>query len=299
MAKDLTVNYIVKKYSYNYLHEIAKTFLSLSNEFAISGTAVKQSENKAHIFYYDTEKLDCIKNFAIEMNYEEDAIEYIYREMSTPCSRVYAGDEIYFKSGFLWLGKTKGTAGPHVKDNDTGKVGILTNAHVAEAGKTMKHNDGTIGVATKRKMQESVDAAFIPYEKPGDWTIINSARGVDNLNHTYSNTKYSDVATWTQEGMRVRKFGITTGTTEGKIEYNDSSVMTQFENGNVLSLNDCLVFSNTTKPGDSGGPIYAIGGTKGSLWFIGLTFGCQSDYSMGFGCKATNIFRELNLSYYA
>ena len=53
-------------------------------------------------------------------------------------------------------------------DNETGKYGVLTNAHVAESN-TMMYHEGNIlrgsklGKATKRQHSGTIDAAFVPY----------------------------------------------------------------------------------------------------------------------------------------
>lgn len=208
-----------------------------------------------------------------------------------------AGTQIWYNHGVLWLQKTWGTIGANVIDNDTGKKGVLTNAHVAASGKTMKHDNGTIGARTKGWYGGTIDAAFVPFSK-SHWELTDLSTYGDQ------STKYAAVVLGQErlivEGYPTVKFGYTTGKTQGTITHTNTSTNIKYSGDSTSTIiTNVIRYSNQSLGGDSGGPVYYNGGTKGSYHLIALNYAGPADpntYTYGVGCRITNVLSELNLT---
>lgn len=174
-----------------------------------------------------------IKSFeekAVCIEKTEDAVE--------DAQRSFPGRQVYWKEGTtLHLG----TSGFNAKDKSTGKYGIVTAAHVAQQGKTLyNRNDVAIGQASHWQYENSMDAAFIPFN---DGFSPSVAIDGDTNNKISTYVKVAEIT----EGMPVSKCGRTTGITSGVVTDAAASV------GNLTRIVLCTYSSSG---GDSGGPVY-------------------------------------------
>ena len=281
-------------FSYNYLQSI-QNYLSLKMEFYnISSIDIVQKENKIHIYITNNSKttqnriLSYLNAFDIQA---KNAIVFKSAPVENEAfSKVaQAGTEIWYNYGFLNLYKISGTICANVVRNGTGEKGILTNAHVAEANKTMRCKAGKINKSNLRQLGGSIDAAFVPF--PNNTWILDDSAYVDDST-TYGNVHYNGTQ-YIVEGYPVIKLGLTTGKTTGTILSTSTTSTFSNSNGDSFTLNDLIKISNQGDHGDSGGPIYYNGGPKGNKNLIAMTVG-GSSYT--YGCKIANIVSALNLT---
>lgn len=295
------IQYQQAKYSYNFLHDVFDVLNSNMTDFDITSVGISQKNNRVEIGVKDESIIESIKDFlkAQEL-YQDEAISFqVESSHATSSYEDYAmaGTQIWYNHGFLWLKKSYGTIGANVVDNDTGKKGVLTNAHVAVANKTMKHANGTVGERSKGWYGGTIDAAFVPFSKShwvvtdyatyGDQSVIHGNIKEGNENHIV-------------EGYPTVKFGYTTGRTTGTITHVEYSTNFVYGDDSTSTLvSNVFRYSNSSLGGDSGGPVYYTTGTKGSLYLIGLNYAGPADttnYTYGVGCRITNVLSQLNLT---
>jgi len=156
-------------------------------------------------------------------------------------SIAYGGDMIFN----FW--RPRGTIGINAVCNETGRFGILTNAHVA-LNDVMYHGreGGFLGTRIGRAVPEQsiydrasrgLDVAFVPFQNQNGWRITPHVRyGGQVFTNVRLCTRYWD------HGGRIKKIGQRTGITT---------------NGLILDrrVND-FSFNNLSGPGDSGGPVF-------------------------------------------
>lgn len=134
---------------------------------------------------------------------------------TTATYRAYGSHKIYFP---IFLGESRGTILCNAFDS-ANNYGVITNAHVALSGKTMKSEDNkTIGTPSLRKHTATMDAAFIHFNNASSVTWEKT----EYISETGTTVRYpissvSDSSKFV-EGARVVKFGIKTGRTIGTIK---------------------------------------------------------------------------------
>lgn len=285
------------EFSYNYLEEIQNALIEVMEQYAIVGVGIKQEENRVDIMIKSGENTkEDIINYLIDKSlYDENAVCFMENEGLEETSVAKAGTKIWYRYGFLWLKESYGTIGANVIDNSTGQKGILTNAHVAVAGKTMKHDEGTIGERSKGWYGGTIDAAFVPFGS-SSWNVTDQAYGDDHL--TYGNINLGN-ENQIVEGYPTLKLGYTTGKTKGVITYTNYTTNFVYDgDSEPTKITDVIRYSNQSLGGDSGGPVYYHSGVKGSNYLIALNYAGPVDsdtYTYGIGCRITNVLAELNL----
>lgn len=202
----------------------------------------------------------------------------------------YLGTKIQYNYGFLNLYNSYGTIGFCAYDNTTGKYGVVTNAHVADNwDKTYKNQSKKdIGVLSKRSLGGTIDAAFVEITN-SNMRVTEEIKASDNIYISIGDLAMESAII---QGAPVRRFGVTTGDTQGTISYVNYSVSVEYDEG-TKTLTQCVAYTNAGQSGDSGGPVIL---RTGNLDFVGIHFASRTDGTLGFACRATNILSELNLS---
>jgi len=91
------------------------------------------------------------------------------------------------------------------------------------------------------------------------------------------------------EGEKVRKFGRTTGLTEGIVIDTNATLLVEYSSG-IAIFTDTIIIQGTltSQPGDSGSPTFTT-----QQEFIGLLFGGSEDGKTSVICKYTDIEAQL------
>ena len=91
------------------------------------------------------------------------------------------------------------------------------------------------------------------------------------------------------EGEKVRKFGRTTGFTEGVVIDTSATLQVEYDTG-IATFTDVIVIQGnlTSQPGDSGSPVFTA-----QQEFVGLLFGGSEDGKTSVICKYTNMEAQL------
>ena len=160
----------------------------------------------------------------------------------------------------------------------------------------MKVGDGTLGTPTFSNFAANgkVDVAFVPFPNQ-DWSTTGIIKadgftrpaGYDGAAYSYIDGK----GTITQ-GARTYKYGDTTKKTFGSITSTSINVNCDYGDDGVRLIKDCFAYSNSSEPGDSGGPVGTyIEGSWGEsiIGLLGINFAGDGT---GFGIKLTNIMSQ-------
>lgn len=293
------INILNATFSYNELFQIKEILSDSMIELGISSIGISQQNNVVDIYLEDAERenlvIDFLKDYCL---YERNSINFLQEEeIIKNSSEALAGTQTYYNYGFLWLSKASGTIGANAIDNQTGEKGIITNAHVAVEDKTMKHSNGTIGTRTKGWHSGTIDAAFVPFNNQNNWDLSGDATWGDE-SVSYGNVRLGS-EDYIVEGYPTTKIDYTSGENDGYIVYTDYNCTLSYDDETDTTISNCFYYSNQSLSGDSGGPVYFNGGTKGSKWLIGLNFAGPVDtenYSFGIGCRITNVIDELDVT---
>lgn len=209
----------------------------------------------------------------------------------------HAGQKCSFSYGFLWLWTWEGSICGQAVENATGKRGVVTCWHCIDVKDTtnkIKHANGDMGRPVKGGYFNKIDAAFVRFDDQNYWKPTASAK---SKNVTYNNVRYGG-AEWTVEGMRIFKLGMKTDYTEGVIISDSGSFSsTNSYNRDKFSLYDCIVTNASAAAGDSGGPVYAMGGPKGSVYLIGMNEAYDSYARNLWAIKTDNICEALDITF--
>lgn len=290
--KRQSIRFKQQQFTYEYLNQI---FDSLTEVSGIS-YGIDYEENCVDIEYYEESDKYIVEDLLAENGFNLAAVEFAQAENpAVPTSAVYPypGTEVRYNYGFLNLNYKRGTIGFCAYDNQTGKYGIVTNAHVADNwDKTYKTGDKvTIGNLAKRALGGNIDAAFIE--------ITNSNMCVTEQIQL-SDTMYygiGDVASESiiLQGTPIRRKGITTGETTGTIVYSTYNIPINYgsdDDPNYITISNSIVYSNAGDSGDSGGPVVM---QHANHYFLGIHF-ASNKVDRGYACRASNILSQLNLS---
>lgn len=291
--------YEKKRYDYNTLIT-TKEELQKNLNISYHSIGIKNKDNKINI-YIEEQKNSKVLKSSIQSNFETDVNEELYafvKEAKTETQSTYtayAGTYTYFKCGLFNLSKCGGTVGFNAKDLETGEFGIVTNAHVAESGKTMLNANGNvIGIATKRFFGGFIDAAFVPFTntssitwQSGYETHYSTSNGSNFTGYLSSLGDESIIV----EGAPTYKIGISSKYTTGKILLTNMDVTI-----NGTNFTGIIKYSNASKLGDSGGPVWIQFGIRGpSTKLIALNFAGPRDGSYGLGVRAYKVTEALNV----
>ena len=296
-----SIKYESASYSYNHLQDILNCIEPIMLKFDIMAVGIDDKLNKVFVELSTNHKYD-IENYLMEIGCFEDSILFYYSETTniTANSCVsHGGESIYYYNDDDTV--SYGTIGA-IAVNNTGKIGVITNEHVAPLSTTMFYGGHTtissgfvnfsdntmIGTSTTTHHGGTVDAAFIPYQNQIEWEFTPYSK--------YSTTVFNNVrlgaANQIVRGQPVLRIGQTTGITTGEIR---STNVTATIDG--ITLNDLFRYTNDGLGGDSGGPVYYNDGSN--LFLIGLH--CASgdvlfEGRQGIACKIANVINQLNVS---
>lgn len=301
---DGQVVYKAYAYSYNYLQELKDVLAEVMIEYDIYTISIRESLNRVCVYSDGTSEEKDIIAYLRGNGYKDiGAIEFITEnehELSvnsdisenstslnalTSANMAYAGDEIQYQEGSdIYFG----AVGANVRCNQTGKMGVITNDHVAKTDKTMFVGRNLLGVKARGQHSGTIDAAFVPFADQNAWETTPYAK---YGNQTFNNIRLGNEGNIV-EGQKVTRIGRTTGLTEGQIISRDSIELVQYDDG-VKSIANCFRCDNAGARGDSGGPIYFNDGKN--LFLIGLTFtGEESSFTSG--CRISEIMRILDVT---
>ena len=178
-----------------------------------------------------------------------------------------------------------GTLGFCAKDLSTGQYGVVTNAHVAESGKSVySSNLQLYGTPSKWQLSGKLDAAFIPYSNQGNWGSTDrllTGTGAIIRRVARSSEYYL--------GRKIYMYGKTSGRQYGYIK----DMSTEIQPSSVNSkITDIIRYDITRAGGDSGAPL-GIENTSDKVRLIGIHFAGEGN--TGYGIRIENILSTYNL----
>ncbi len=304
------VFYYEADFSYGYLLEIQSAVTEVLEEYGGYLSGVDEENNTVDVYLKDGENADALSEYLREeKGIDEKAFRCIADdEAATFHSSAYGGESVSRKTGTKTI--SRGTICVNAVDNATGQLGILTNEHVARSaeGATLSyrgHYDPAaktfsekteLGVGSKGMHAGTIDAAFVPFSEQQNWEITPYAK--------YDSTAYSNVKLGNDgmilQGRPVRKIGQTTGVTDGTITYANTSCVINYgtdDEPDKQTITNVFRYSNESRGGDSGGPVYFVNGND--LYLIGMNFAGPANpdsATYGIGCRIGNVTRELNVT---
>ena len=301
-SRSSEVVYHTRQFSYNFLNEVHYAIGELMSEYSIFSVGMTPQYNQVRVRLEVEKDIDnVIKHLSRLSLFEEGSIDFIVEKVSTKESRpIYSGGGLTSLIG-------RGTISAKAICNLTGRSGIITNAHVAEAGHVMSRlewvnggrwNREVIGTRAQFQFSGLADAAFIPFDNPDQWELASSASYFvgpslpRNANDITVVPKTYQVATRNeiQVGRPVAQFGDTTGRTDGRISEIKTTVNLHDHNGVFLArFTDQFRHTATTATGDSGGPVFWTNG--GQYILVGTHFS-----SGGGASKITNVRSVLDVT---
>ena len=293
------------EFSLNELNVVQEALESAMTELNISIVSENIYDNCIDVSVSAEEFVPDVIDYLDDLGlYDQDVINIQVEDIEPQAAYyAYPGTKTSYKYGFLNLNTRYGTICANAYDNVTGQYGILTNAHVAVEGETMRNQDNQkIGVRTRGYHSGTIDAAFVPFPN-GDWKpqyYIQYTSG--NITYNYGASGVgdeSDIVT----GAMVYKYGVTTSKTTGKITSTNSTATLEYsDSSGETTITDVIRYSNESLGGDSGGPVLVEKSEpygKKSVWLIGCHFAGPKDpdtYTFGIACKITNVIEELNIT---
>ena len=291
--KRQSIRFKQQQFTYEYLNQI---FDSLTE---ISGIAygIDYEENCVDIKYYEESDKYIAEDLLEENGFNPAAVEFAQAENpAIPTSDVYPypGTEVRYNYGFLNLVVKSGTIGFCAYDNQTGKYGIVTNAHVADNwDKTYKTGDKvTIGNLAKRALGGTIDAAFIEFTNE-DMCVTDQIQLSETMYYGIGDVASESIIL---QGTPIRRMGNVSGETTGTIMYTNCTVPANYgtkDNPNIIPISNCIQYNNGGALGDSGGPVVM---QHANHYFLGIHFALDDETGCGYACRASNILSQLNLS---
>lgn len=306
------VIYNNRNFSYNYLKEVQSKVTDIMLDYDIYMTGLDEEQNYVSVYLSNDSCIQQILRYLQnECEINEEALNFIVDNNGRAIknSIAYGGESISRRIDATTI--SRGTICVNALDNTTGRLGVLTNEHVARASQspspTMSYrghlnlDSGTfsenaiIGNGTKGQHFGTVDAAFVPFSNQQNWTVTPYGK--------YSTTPYTNVRLGNNDqiiqGQTVKKIGQTTGVTDGKITYASSTIVLNYgteEEPDKQTITDVFRYSNQSLGGDSGGPVYLNDGND--LYLIGMNFAGPADSSnvYGIGCRIQNVMEALDVT---
>lgn len=284
-------------FSYNYLQKVMNAVEDMMDFSSIIAVGIDDMLN--HVFVEMNDEGDMnqiIEHLQRDNLYESEAIIFevdANAKVSQDANTVYGGESI---SG----GGFRGTAGVNARCNITGRLGIITNEHVAPLGIAMNYrghfNTTTntfsrniaLGDPLRAQNGGTVDASFIPFTNQEDWAVTPYGR--------YNTTSYTNVMLGTENqitrGQPVMRVGQTTGVTTGEIRSTNVAVTVD-----GIRKTNTFRYTNDGQGGDSGGPVYFNDGTN--LHLLGLHFASSDVFlggRQGIACRILNVAAALDVT---
>jgi len=296
-------------FSYNFLAQILEAVSEVMEDFGIYMAELDEYENRVFIYLTDINRVREINNFLSEQGaFDENAIAFIddpdYIPFDDSADTAYPGEGIFRPTGG---GKVScGTMGVNAIDNATGRIGVITNEHVAGKNTTVWTGTisgntvtlgNTLGQVSKAKNGGTVDASFTPFDNPEDWDMTPHARNTQGDNpsgKTHTNIRLGKESHIVY-GAKMMKIGMTSGTTTGTIKSTCFLIITKKSDGTLGPMKaKTFRYKTTTNKGDSGGLVYYNDGS--TLWLIGIHFSGDDSKERGTACRIRNVMSELNVT---
>jgi len=280
-------------YSYNFLARKMDVLFEADDDFGIHKVSLREDKNRLYIYLTDINRVRDINNFLSDQGaFDEDAIVFIDDPkyfLSWSSGPAYSGEEITVPS------VRSGTIGVNAICNETGKIGVITNEHVARLGDTVTHGGDIIGTVSKARLVNggTVDASFTPFQNPYDWDMTPNSR---NSGTTHTNVRFTNNIA-ILNGAGIMKIGVATDTQYGTIRC--ANTYTNLENphgSGTIRINDTIELNVKHDKGDSGGPVYFNDTQTGTLWLIGIHFAGNVSKTIGDACRITNVMAALNVT---
>lgn len=251
------------EFSYAELKNVYSKICEHINDYKITEVCIMESKNRVFVYGED---IDTIRNKLIDI-VNIDLIEFHCVDYKFSNCATYD-----LKAGNYIAGENyEGTLSFCGKDSN-GNEGIIISGHcVSAVGEKVYNSNGKkIGKVTKRKVSGTVDAAFVKIEN-GLFTKFNATCKLSDNKDIWSWLPSSTYP----EGTQLRKYGITTGQTSGKVITNTST----FTYGSTTHT-DVVRTSIYADEGDSGGPVIKTITTTSEHCLVGICMGII-EYSSG------------------
>lgn len=277
-------------FSYNYLQKVMNAVENVIDGYSIRAVGIDDLFNYVFIEMNDENDVAKIIEYLQRENlYEADALSF---EVDPDARTVQDADTVYGGESVSG-GGFRGTVGVNARCNITGRLGILTNEHVAPLGTAMNYRghfntvtstfSRNIALGDPLRVQNggTVDASFVPFATQQNWAITPYGR--------YDTTSYTNVRLGTENqitrGQPVMRIGQTTGVTTGEIRSTNVA-----ETVGGIRKTNLFRYTNDGQGGDSGGPVYYNDGTN--LYLLGLHF-ASGDVFLGEGKELLVVLRTL------
>ena len=289
---DNDIVFNVAEFSLSLLHSVQKTLDEVMVELGIEGTILNEITNKVEIHMFDvTNKNDVVEFLKIKFDkFNDNCIDFkgplgLKTTASNTASNALAGskctESVY-----------SATLGFNAYRTSEGKYGVVTAAHFATSGASIKNAMGTtIGGASIRQMSGTVDAAFIPFPS-----------GITKSYKLCTSSVYDDITGYRASanvviGMATRKYGIASGLTYGKVLSTSGTISVS-----GITFTSQIIVSNTQYEGDSGGPVVddMLGPFQSSPFpcnIMGIAT-IRDDNYYGYVSKIENVMSVLGVSPY-
>ncbi|MCL2042743.1 MAG: leucine-rich repeat protein [Treponema sp.] len=277
-------------YSYNFLLKKMEVISEAAYDFGIHRVSLREDQNRLYIYLFDINRAGDIKNlFHVQGAFDENAIVFI----DDPKNILFF-QQAYSGEGITRTTSGTGTIGVNAYDNTTGRIGVITNEHVARLGDTMIHGGSIIGPVLKAQLGGDVDASFIPFQNQNEWNMTPNAR---NSGITHTNIRLGNESQIVN-GRSIMKIGLTTGTAFGTIRSaNTRTIMDNPHGSGRITINNTIELNIANALGDSGGPVYFNDTQTDTLWLIGIHFaGNGSPGTIGSACRISNVMSVLNVT---
>jgi len=275
------------------LLNIQEALNPLMQTFSIEATVLNEITNKIEIQLFDSSKdKDIIKylesvinRFTVESITFNGTTGIKYTATTNTTSNALAGSESTASTDNATLGFNAYRAAD-------GKYGVITAAHFATSGTSIKNANGTtIGSASARQLSGSIDAAFVPFPNgiTKSYKLLNSNLiAIDeNITGYYQNSQIIS-------GMATTKIGKTSGWNYGMVTSTNITL-----NVSGTTLTDQLRVSNTQLVGDSGGPVLDYPYGPAIPWkLLGIATIADSSNN-GYCSKVQNIMSALSITVYS
>jgi len=296
-------------FSYNFLAQILEAVSEVMEDFDIHAAELDEYENRVFIYLTDISRVREINNFLSEQGaFAEDAVVFIddqdYIPFDDSADTAYPGEGIFRSTGGGNV--SYGTMGVNAIDNETGRIGVITNEHVAGKNATVWTGTisgstvtlgNTVGQVSKAKNGGTIDASFTPFYNPEDWDMTPHARNTQGDNP--SGKTHTKIRLGKEShivyGAKMMKIGMTSGTTTGTIKSTNFLIISKKDDGTLGPIKtNTFRYKTSSKKGDSGGPVYFDDGS--TLWLIGIHFSGDNSKKRGTACRIRNIMSELKVT---
>ena len=293
------------EFSYNFLQKTMNAVEDIMEMHCINAVGIDDKLNVVFIEMNDENDVSpIIEHLRRENLYDKDAITFEVNpnaDIQTNANVAYSGESLWH-----WTETpgtyARGTIGVNAICNITGRLGVLTNEHVAlangnpspdniygghwnESGFSNGWNGIYIGNGLRGRNGGSIDAAFVPFNNQENWEISPYSKYNTN---TYTNVRLGN-ENQIVRGNNVRRIGQTTGITTGEIR---STNVTQTISGTKIT--NTFRYTNDGLAGDSGGPVYFDDGTN--LFLIGLNYASTDVFlggRQGMAIRMSNIMKTV------